>query len=97
MLVKTLFVRDRLKKVLKNMLFFLDNTCACVLGPRKGCPWPRIFLCPWPRIFLYPWPWLRALRSRLHLCLQTDARRKKKKGIKEKKAALASKLFCSHA
>ena len=34
-------------------LFFLENTCACVLGPwpwprafpRKGCPWP------WPRIF----------------------------------------------
>ena len=28
--------------------------------PRKGCPWPRIFLCPWP--------WPRALCSGLHLC-----------------------------
>ena len=27
--------------------------------PRKGCPWPRIFLCPWP--------WPRALCHRLHL------------------------------
>ena len=29
------------------------------LCPRKGCPWPRIFLCPWP--------WPRALCPRLHL------------------------------
>ena len=31
----------------------LERVC-----PRKGCPWPRIFLCPWP--------W--ALCHRLHLC-----------------------------
>ena len=31
----------------------LKNVC-----PRKGCPWPQIFLCPWPR----------ALCPRLHLC-----------------------------
>ena len=57
--------------------FFLESTCACVLGP---WPWPRAFLslasrvsvlgkaglgfvlCPWP------WPWPRALCPRLHLC-----------------------------
>ena len=43
------------EKFLRRPLF-LENTCACVLGPipvlglesvcpRKGCPWP------WPRIF----------------------------------------------
>ena len=32
----------------------LERVC-----PRKGCPWPRIFLCPWP--------WPRALCPRLHL------------------------------
>ena len=32
----------------------LESVC-----PRKGCPWPWIFLCPWPR----------ALCSRLHLWL----------------------------
>ena len=31
----------------------LEKVC-----PRKGCPWPWIFLCPWPR----------ALCPRLHLC-----------------------------
>ena len=51
------------KKFLKTFFSF-ENTCACVLGlervcPRKGCPWPWIFLCPWP--------W--ALCSRLHLYL----------------------------
>ena len=31
--------------------------------PRKGCPWPWIFLCPWP--------WPQALCPRLHLwCLE---------------------------
>ena len=54
--------------------FFLESTCACVLGlegvcPQKDCPWPwpRIFLRPWPRIFLRPWPWPRAFCPRLHL------------------------------
>ena len=57
--------------------FFLEHLRLCpwslaltssilVLGlervcPRKGCPWPRIFLCPWP--------WPRALCPRLHLCV----------------------------
>ena len=35
---------------MKTFFFFLESTCACVLGlesvcPRKGCPWP------WPRIY----------------------------------------------
>ena len=34
----------------------LERVC-----PRKGCPWPLIFLCPWP--------WPRALCPRLHLWL----------------------------
>ena len=36
----------------------LEKVC-----PRKGCPWPQIFLCPWP--------WPRALCPRLHLCKLT--------------------------
>ena len=42
------FLRTPEKKFLKILLFFLENTCACVLAlervcPRKGCLWPRIF------------------------------------------------------
>ena len=68
------------KKFLKT--FFLENTCACVLGP---WPWPRAFLSLASRgsvlgravlglglglgFFLCPWPrpWPRALCPRLHL------------------------------
>ena len=57
--------------------FFLESTCACVLGP---WPWPRAFLSLASRVsvlgkavlglgfFLCPWPWPRALCPRLHLC-----------------------------
>ena len=52
--------------------FFLESTCACVLGLEHSCPWPReglssvgLFLAL-ARIFLCPWP--RALCPRLHLC-----------------------------
>ena len=57
-------------------LFFLENTCGCVLGP---WPWPRAFLSLASRgsvlekavlglgFFLCPWPWPRALCPRLHL------------------------------
>ena len=55
-------------------LFFLENTCACVLGP---WPWPRAFLFLTSRgsvlkrtvlglglgFFLCPWPWLRLVSS----------------------------------
>ena len=62
---------------------FFENTCACVLGLERVCPWP------WPqnlfvslaskgsvlglglRIFLCPWPWPRALCSWLHLCYKS--------------------------
>ena len=62
--------------------FFLESTCACVLGP---WPWPRAFLSLASRVsvlgkvvlglglglgfFLcpWPWPWPRALCPRLHL------------------------------
>ena len=58
--------------------FFLENTCACVLGP---WPWPRAFLSLASRVsvlgkavlglglgfFLCLWPWPRALCPRLHL------------------------------
>ena len=57
---------DCLKTFFEDLVFFLENTCGCVLGP-----WPReclfserlslaldFFLCSWPR----------ALCSRLHLC-----------------------------
>ena len=37
---KTFFCGDRLKKFCED-LFFLESTCACVLGP---WPWPREFL-----------------------------------------------------
>ena len=59
------------------LTFFLENTCACVLGP---WPWPRAFLSLASRrsvlgkavlghrFFLCPWPWPRALCPRLHLC-----------------------------
>ena len=59
-------------------LFFLENICACVLGP---WPWPRAFLSLVSKgyvlgkavlglglgFFLCPWPWPRALCPRLHL------------------------------
>ena len=58
--------------------FFLESTCACVLGP---LPWPRAFLSLASRVsvlgkavlglglgfFLCSWPWPRALCPRLHL------------------------------
>ena len=56
-------------------IFFLENTCGCVLGP-----WPRAFLSLASRgsvsgkavlglgFFLCSWPWPRALCPRLHLC-----------------------------
>ena len=34
--------RDRLKKCIEDLFFFLENTCVCVFGP---WPWPRA-LCP---------------------------------------------------
>ena len=37
---KTFFCGDRLKNFCED-LFFLESTCACVLGP---WPWPRAFL-----------------------------------------------------
>ena len=67
------------KKIFEDVFFFLENTCACVLGP---WPWPRAFLSLASRgsvlgkvvlglglglgFFLCPWP--RALCPRLHLC-----------------------------
>ena len=41
--VKTFFFFfwDRLKSFCEGLFFFLENTCACVLGP---WPWPRAFL-----------------------------------------------------
>ena len=65
-----------MKNFCEDLFFFGEHLRLCpwslalassipVLGlesvcPRKGCPWPRIFLCPWP--------WPRALCPRLHLC-----------------------------
>ena len=75
MFVKTFFFGDRLKNFCED-LFFLESTCACVLGP---WPWPRAFLSLASRVsvlgkavlglgfFLCPWPWPRALCPRLHL------------------------------
>ena len=75
--------RSPKKIFLKTFFFFLENTCACVLGP---WPWPRAFLSLASRgsvlgkavlglglglgFFLcpWPWPWPRALCPRLHLC-----------------------------
>ena len=65
---------------MKTFFFFLESTCACVLGP---WPWPRAFLSLASRVsvlgkaglglglgfFLCPWPWPRALCPRLHLYL----------------------------
>ena len=70
---KTFFCGDRLKNFCDDLFFFGEHLRLCpwslassipALGlesvcPRKGCPWPRIFLCPWPR----------ALCPRLHLWL----------------------------
>ena len=65
-------------KVFVKTFFFLESTCACVLGP---WPWPRAFLSLASRVsvlekavlglgfFLCPWPWPRALCPRIHLCL----------------------------
>ena len=69
------FFVDRLKIFVKTF-FFLESTCACVLGP-----WPRAFLSLASKVsvlgkavlglglgfFLCPWPWPRALCPRLHL------------------------------
>ena len=71
---------DRLKNFCEDFFFFLESTCACVLGP---WPWPRAFLSLASRVsvlgkavlglglglgfFLCPWP--RALCPRLHLWL----------------------------
>ena len=38
---KTFFRGDRLKNFCEDLFFFLESTCACVLGP---WPWPRAFL-----------------------------------------------------
>ena len=73
-----LFFGDRLKNFCEDLFFFffLESTCACVLGP---WPWPRAFLSLASRasvlgkavlglglgFFLCPWP--RALCPRLHL------------------------------
>ena len=62
-------------------LFFLENTCGCVLGP---WPWPRAFQSLALRgsvlgkavlglglgcfLCFWPWPWPRALCPRLHVC-----------------------------
>ena len=76
---KTFFCGDRLKNFCEDLFFFLESTCACVLGP---WPWPRAFLSLASRVsvlgkavlglglgfFLCPWPWPRALCPRLHLC-----------------------------
>ena len=74
------FFGDRLKIFCENLFFFfLESTCACVLGP---WPWPQAFLSLASRVsvrgkavlglglgfFLCPWPWPRALCPRLHLC-----------------------------
>ena len=45
------FLRTPEKKKIEDLtIFFLENTCACVLAlervcPRKGCFWPQIFFC----------------------------------------------------
>ena len=38
---KTFVFRDLLRVV--SFVLGLERVC-----PRKGCPWPRIFVCPWP-------------------------------------------------
>ena len=77
--LENVFCGDRVKNFCED-LFFLESTCACVLGP---WPWPRAFLSLASRVsvlgkavlglglgfFLCPWPWPRALCPRLHLCL----------------------------
>ena len=75
---KRVFVEIARKIFVKTFcFFFLESTCACVLGP---WPWPRAFLSLASRVsvlgkavlglglgfFLCPWP--RALCPRLHLC-----------------------------
>ena len=71
------FCGDRLKNFCED-LFFLESTCAYVLGP---WPWPRAFLSLASRVsvlgkavlglglgfFLCAWPRPRALCPRLHL------------------------------
>ena len=73
---KRFFCAYRLKNFCEDLFFFLESTCACVLGP---WPWPRAFLSLASRVsvlgkavlglglgfFLCPWP--RALCPRLHL------------------------------
>ena len=82
---KRFFVEIAWKIFVKTFFFFfLESTCACVLGP---WPWPRAFLSLASRVsvlgkavlglglglgfFLcpWPWPWPRALCPRLHLWL----------------------------
>ena len=63
------------KFLCRPFFFFLESTCACVLGP---WPWPRAFLSLASRVSVigkavlglgfFLRPWLRALCSRLHLC-----------------------------
>ena len=64
---KTFFCGDRLKNFCENLFFFLESTCACVLG---SWPCPRAFLSLASRVsvlgkavlglglgfFLCPWP-----------------------------------------
>ena len=52
---KRFFVEIAWKIFVKTFFFFLESSCACVLGLGLG-----FFLCPWPR----------ALCPRLHLCLE---------------------------
>ena len=59
--LKTFFFGERLRLCPWSLAL---ASSILVLGlerfsPRKGCPWPWIFLCPWP--------WPRALCPQLHL------------------------------
>ena len=60
-------LKKNLKTFFGDRSFFGEHLRLCpwslassipVLGvervcPRKGCPWPRVFLRPWPRAFLF--------------------------------------------
>ena len=79
--------RSPKKIFLKTFFFFLENTCACVLGP---WPWPRAFLslalrgsvlgkavlglerfCP-RKGCPWPWPWPRIFFVSLALALASS-------------------------